>query len=135
MNSFATHRTTDKPGATNIGLMNSLNNKPGLHRLVQVFKVWNRQARGLRYHHQIDPGAQSGPGAQSESCWSVINVHGCRMYGVKNEGLEKEKPVRIASRMLGAKLIELYFRLHDRGVPWRLFFQLCSRGEMKDSAQ
>ena len=56
--------------------MNSLNNKPGVHRLVQVFKVWNRQARGLRYHHQIDPGAQSGPGAQSESCWSVINVMG-----------------------------------------------------------
>ena len=39
------------------------------------------------------------------------------MYGVKNEGLEKEKPVRVASRMLGAKLIELYFRLNDRGVP------------------
>ena len=32
------------------------------------------------------------------------------MYGVKNEGLEKEKHVRMASRMLGAKLIELYFR-------------------------
>ena len=31
-------------------------------------------------------------------------------YGVKNEGLEKEKHVRMASRMLGAKLIELYFR-------------------------
>ena len=121
--------------------MNSLNNKPGVHRLVivQVFKVWNRQARGLRYHHQIDPGAQSGRGAQSELCWSVIKaILGAllvEMYYVKNEGLEKEKPVRIASRMLGAKLIELYFRLHDRGVPWRLFFQLCSRGEMKDSAQ
>ena len=40
--------------------------------------------------------------------------------------------VRIASRMLGAKLIELYFRLIDRGmflgVPGGIFF----RGEMAD---
>ena len=89
--------------------MNSLNNKPGVHRLVivQVFKVWNRQARGLMYHHQIDPGAQSGRGAQSELCWSAIKAILVYMYYVKNEGLEKGKHVRIASRMLGAKLIEL----------------------------
>ena len=46
--------------------------------------------------------------------------------------LEKGKHVRIASRMLGAKLIELYFRLIDRGmflgVPGGIFF----RGEMAD---
>jgi hypothetical protein len=36
------------------------------------------------------------------------------MYCVKNEGSEKGKHVRIASRMLGAKLIELYFRCNDR---------------------
>ena len=35
------------------------------------------------------------------------------MYAVKNEGLEKEKPVRIASRVFGAKLIELYFCFLD----------------------
>ena len=34
----------------------------------------------------------------------------------KNGGLEKGKHVRIASRMLGAKLIELYFRWNDRWV-------------------
>ena len=54
------------------------------------------------------------------------------MYYVKNEGLEKGKHVRIASRMLGAKLIELYFRLIDRGMflglPGGIFF----RGEMAD---
>jgi hypothetical protein len=47
---------------------------------------------------------------------------GCKMYGVKNEGLEKGKPVRIASRMLGAKLIEPNFRLNDLGVVMALIF-------------
>jgi hypothetical protein len=42
--------------------------------------------------------------------------------GVNNGGLEEGKPVRIASRMLDAKLIELYFRLNDQGGSWRLFF-------------
>jgi hypothetical protein len=42
--------------------MNSLNSKPGVYRLVQVFKVWNHQAMGRRNHYQIDPGAQSDQG-------------------------------------------------------------------------
>jgi len=44
-------------------------------------------------------------------------------YGVKNEGLERGKPVRIASRVLCAKLIELYFRLNDRGVALAIIFR------------
>ena len=52
--------------------------------------------------------------------------------GVKNEGLEKGKHVRIASCMLGAKLIELYFRLIDRGMFLRVPGGIFSRGEMED---
>ena len=48
--------------------------------------------------------------------------HACRMYGAKKEGLERGKLVRIASRILCAKLIELYFRLNDRGVVLALIF-------------
>ena len=54
------------------------------------------------------------------------------MYYVKNEGLEKGKHVRIASRMLGAKLIELYFRLIDRGMFLGVPGGIFSRGEMTD---
>ena len=75
---------------------------------MQVLKVWNHQARGLRHHHQIDPSAQSGRVAQSGSSWCLIKLKGVYMYCVKNEGSEKGKHVRIASRMLGAKLLELY---------------------------
>ena len=56
------------------------------------------------------------------------------MYYVKNEGFEKGKHVRIASgtRMLGAKLIELYFRLVDRGMFLGVPCGIFSRGEMAD---
>ena len=39
----------------------------------------------------------------------------------QNEGLEKGKPVRIASRMLGGRSTELYFRF-NRAVWSRRFF-------------
>ena len=48
------------------------------------------------------------------------------------EGFEKGKHVRIASRMLGAKLIELYFRLIDRGMFLGVPGGIFSRGEMAD---
>ena len=67
----------------------------------------------------------SGRGAQSESWMLVCNQgHMGVGYDVKNEGLEKEKHVRMASRMLGAKLIELCFRWIDRGVFLAVFFQV-----------
>ena len=54
------------------------------------------------------------------------------MYYAKNEGLEKGKHVRIASRMLGAKLIELYFRLIDRGMFLGVPGSIFSSCEMAD---
>ena len=54
-------------------------------------------------------------------------------YGVKNEGLERGKPVsEIASRVLCAKLIELYFRLNDRGVALAVIFREV---QIKDSGR
>jgi hypothetical protein len=50
----------------------------------------------------------------------------------QNEGLERGEPVRIASRVLCAKLIELYFRLNDRGVALAVIFREV---QIKDSGR
>ncbi len=40
----------------------------------------------------------------------------------QNEGLEKGKPVKIASRMLGGRSTELYFRFQQSGVVLEVVF-------------
>jgi len=96
----------------------------------QVRLTWASWIHSTMTFVQVSAGVQglesSSQGAEASlsnwsKCpkWSICPNQGhagvdCTMP--KNRGLEKGKHVRIASRMLGAKLIELYFRWNDRWV-------------------